>query len=91
MTGVEVSISKDEQPNPPYPDLARGTRGDHIYVKVTRDKSKPAITGLFLARSKEAKTVEFMLGMAGMTGNINQTRQGKKGTFLYLVWRTQVF
>lgn len=87
-----MSITKEVQIDPPFPDLAKGTRGDHIYVKLRRETYKPAVTGLYLVRSKEPKTLELLRpGMAGMTGNINQTRQGKNGTYLYLVWRTQDF
>ncbi len=66
-------------------DIARGTGGDYRYVIPEKDqREKKKISEINLLRSSNSVTVPPN-GYSGMSIDINR---GRKGDFLYLIWKT---
>jgi hypothetical protein len=73
-------------PSQEYDDLAKGTGGDYRYL-IPVYSSGAKIVECALLRDSIARDLNYVhgLGWGGMSGDINQ---GRKGDFLYLIWKT---
>jgi hypothetical protein len=76
--------------NAKYSDLANGAGGDWRYlIPVCDPRQKAKITECALLRASSMISVDDIrkLGWTNMSGDINR---GRKGDWLYLIWKTQV-
>ncbi|KAI0265965.1 hypothetical protein BC834DRAFT_824277 [Gloeopeniophorella convolvens] len=70
-----------------YQDLAKGAKGDFRYLIPVHTANNPQyITDLKLLRTPHSTQPDPNSGYTGTTGDINK---GRKGDYLYLIWRTQ--
>jgi hypothetical protein len=75
--------------NAKYSDLAKGAGGDFRYlIPVNNVREKAKIVECALLRTGSVTNVEQIkqMGWAGMSADINR---GRKGDFLYLIWKTR--
>lgn len=79
-TGFKFRIQNSAD-NSSY-DLAKGAGGEYRYLFVLKDNGERKVRYVRLSRKEREMRFEGWEG----TGNINQ---GRKGSFLYLIWRTE--
>ncbi|CCM06247.1 uncharacterized protein FIBRA_08496 [Fibroporia radiculosa] len=81
LSSLSIAIQSKEDPT--KQDLAAGAGGDYRYIVLAlRDPAK--ITALGLLRSSDPREVPE--GWNGSTEDINK---GRKGDYLYLVWKSE--